>query len=49
MPPMRVHLETLKEAAPFVHPAVPSTPQHCWPLQSRQVGADRFAQMAIAE
>jgi hypothetical protein len=49
MPPMRVHLETLEEAAAFVHPAVPSTPRYCWPLLSRRVGAARFARMTIAE
>ena len=33
-------LDTLEEAAAFVHRVVPPTPQHCWPLLSRRVGAE---------
>src|SRR5437867_1324999 len=33
-------LETLETAAALVHRVVPPTPQHCWPLLSRRVGAE---------
>jgi len=37
---MRIDLETLEEAAALVHRVVPPTPQYCWPLLSRRVGAE---------
>ncbi len=37
---MTIDLETLEEAAAFVHRVVPPTPQYCWPLLSRRVGAE---------
>jgi threonine dehydratase len=37
---MMIDLETLEEAAVFVHRVVPPTPQYCWPLLSRRVGAE---------
>src|SRR5215467_6469588 len=37
---MMIPLETLEEAAAFVHKVVPPTPQYCWPLLSRRVGAE---------
>jgi threonine dehydratase len=33
-------LETLEAAAALVHRVVPPTPQYCWPLLSRRVGAE---------
>src|SRR5438132_1717586 len=33
-------LAALDEAAALVHRAVPPTPQYCWPLLSRRVGAE---------
>jgi threonine dehydratase len=33
-------LQTLQEAAAFIHRSVPPTPQYCWPLLSRRIGAD---------
>ncbi len=33
-------LETLEAAADLVHRTVPPTPQYCWPLLSRRVGAE---------
>ncbi len=33
-------LETLEAAAELVHRVVPPTPQYCWPLLSRRVGAE---------
>src|SRR2546425_12833586 len=33
-------LAALDEAAALVHRAVPRTPQYCWPLLSRRVGAE---------
>ncbi len=33
-------LETLEAAAALVHRMVPPTPQYCWPLLSRRVGAE---------
>src|SRR5436309_14971888 len=33
-------LAELDEAAALVHTAVPPTPQYCWPLLSRRVGAE---------
>src|SRR5262245_29106062 len=33
-------LETLQAAAALVHRTVPPTPQYCWPLLSRRVGAE---------
>src|SRR5437667_9667395 len=33
-------LETLETAAALVHRVVPPTPQYCWPLLSRRVGAE---------
>ena len=35
-----IPLETLDAAAELVHPVVPPTPQYCWPLLSRRVGAE---------
>jgi len=35
-----IPLETLEEAAAFVHKVVPATPQYCWPLLSRRIGAE---------
>src|SRR5438094_663229 len=35
-----IDLKTLQEAAAFVHRVVPPTPQYCWPLLSRRVGAE---------
>jgi threonine dehydratase len=37
---MMTDLETLEEAAAFVHRTVPPTPQYCWPLLSRRVGTE---------
>jgi len=37
---MTIDLETLEAAAAFVHHSVPPTPQYCWPLLSRRVGAE---------
>jgi threonine dehydratase len=37
---MMTDLETLEEAAALVHRMVPPTPQYCWPLLSRRVGAE---------
>jgi threonine dehydratase len=35
-----ISLEILESAAAFVHKVVPPTPQYCWPLLSRRVGAE---------
>ena len=37
---MMIPLEVLETAAAFVHKVVPPTPQYCWPLLSRWVGAE---------
>src|SRR5882724_11929488 len=37
---MTIDLETLEDAAALVHSVVPPTPQYCWPLLSRRVGAE---------
>jgi len=37
---MMMDLETLEAAAALVHRAVPPTPQYCWPLLSRRLGAE---------
>jgi len=37
---MLFDLETLEEAAALVRRVVPPTPQYCWPLLSRRVGAE---------
>src|SRR5271166_4013542 len=37
---MMIDLETLEAAAALVHRVVPPTPQYCWPLLSRRVGAE---------
>ena len=37
---MTIDLETLEAAASFVHQTVPPTPQYCWPLLSRRLGAE---------
>jgi len=37
---MMIPLEVLETAAAFVHKVVPPTPQYCWPLLSRRVGAE---------
>jgi threonine dehydratase len=37
---MTIDLETLEAAAAVVHRVVPPTPQYCWPLLSRRVGAE---------
>ena len=35
-----IDLDTLEAAAALVHRVVPPTPQYCWPLLSRRVGAE---------
>jgi threonine dehydratase len=35
-----ISLQTLEEAAEIVHRVVPPTPQYCWPLLSKRVGAE---------
>ena len=35
-----IDLDTLKAAAALVHRVMPPTPQYCWPLLSRRVGAE---------
>ena len=35
-----IDLETLENAAALVHRVVPPTPQYCWPLLSRRIGAE---------
>src|SRR5438046_3671610 len=37
---IRIDLDTLEEAAAFVHRSVPPTPQYVWALLSRRVGAE---------
>jgi len=37
---MTIDLETLEATAALVHRVVPPTPQNCWPLLSRRVGAE---------
>jgi threonine dehydratase len=37
---MTIDLETLGAAAALVYKTVPPTPQYCWPLLSRRVGAE---------
>ena len=37
---MMFDIETLEDAATFVHRVVPPTPQYCWPLLSRRVAAE---------
>jgi threonine dehydratase len=37
---MMIDLETLEEAAALVHRVMPPTPQYCWPLLSRRLGAE---------
>ena len=37
---MMIDLETLEAAAELVYRVVPPTPQYCWPLLSRRVGAE---------
>jgi len=37
---MTIDLEILEAAAAFVHRTVPPTPQYCWPLLSRRLGAE---------
>jgi threonine dehydratase len=37
---MKIELDTLEKAAELVHRMVPPTPQYCWPLLSRRVGAE---------
>jgi len=37
---MMFDLESLEEAAAFVHRAVPPTAQYCWPLLSKRLGAE---------
>jgi threonine dehydratase len=37
---MKIELDTLEKAAALVHRTVPPTPQYCWPLLSRRVGAE---------
>ena len=37
---MMTDLDTLESAAALVHRVVPPTPQYCWPLLSRRVGAE---------
>src|SRR4051812_41036988 len=38
--PMSSTLSRLEEAAALVRTAMPPTPQYCWPLLSRRVGAE---------
>src|SRR5712691_9375293 len=38
--PMTTDLARLEEAAALVHAVMPPTPQYCWPLLSRRVGAE---------
>jgi threonine dehydratase len=40
MTDLAIHLAMLEEAAALVHGVVPPTPQYCWPLLSRRVGAE---------
>src|SRR6516162_7644763 len=35
-----IDLETLETAAGFVRRVMPPTPQYCWPLLSRRIGAE---------
>ena len=35
-----IDLETLEAAAALVRRVVPPTPQYCWPLLSRRIGAE---------
>jgi threonine dehydratase len=37
---MKIDLDTLEKAAALVYRMVPPTPQYCWPLLSRRVGAE---------
>ena len=37
---MMMDLDTLEEAAALVYRVVPPTPQYCWPLLSRRLGAE---------
>jgi threonine dehydratase len=37
-----LHLDDLAAAAALVHAIVPPTPQYCWPLLSRRVGAETW-------
>jgi threonine dehydratase len=37
---MMLGLEDLEDAAAFVHRVVPTTPQYCWPLLSKRLGAE---------
>src|SRR5256886_13420437 len=37
---MMIDLETLEAAAELVYRVVPPTPQYCWPLLSRRLGAE---------
>jgi len=37
---MMIDLETLETAAALVHRVMPPTPQYCWPLLSRRLGAE---------
>src|SRR5437016_3377940 len=37
---MTIDLEIMEAAATLVHRVVPPTPQYCWPLLSRRVGAE---------
>src|SRR6266571_469008 len=37
---MMIDLSSLEEAAALVHRVMPPTPQYCWPLLSRRVGAE---------
>jgi threonine dehydratase len=37
---MKIELDTLEKAAALVHRMVLPTPQYCWPLLSRRVGAE---------
>src|SRR5690348_4298061 len=37
---MKIELDTLEKAAALVHRTVPPTPQYCWPLLSRRIGAE---------
>ena len=37
---MKLGLAELRAAAKIVYAALPSTPQHCWPLLSQRCGAE---------
>ena len=40
--PMTLALAHLEEAAALVRTVMPPTPQYCWPLLSRRIGAETW-------